>query len=578
MRTIYLLTFFLLFSHGNKLFCQGAHYFSTPTYLDYQDKMRYYINADPDSVTIHCANMRKTGVAEYIVYGDAAEAYFHALSGNTDLEKKRLALAYKNLGAISNTVRRIELEATVLNFEGSIYKHYKNYKAAARKYIHGQRLARLLGDKTLEIRFIHNLADIKATLGELPEAIRETKMGLSLLESNRSALTEENYRTYKVNTFISLGKFYNDRYEQSNWNSWLDSAQNYYQSAFRLCAQNSYNYALVQLNMGGISMTKKDYKKSIRLFEEGLSFFSANGLVVEQEKAVYNLAVAHYELKAYPKALNYFKHFDAFYRADSADLPNYANSNYFQSKIYRKMGQRELAYKHSDIYLASYEKLLLEQSDTKIDVNDQITHQHFQQEMEIIQNSYNTSKSVNFWISILSLVTGSVLALIIFKLRRDKRKIQQKTLVLSETEPTEFKVKIRQKGTTSLKIDVETEQEILLKLKKLELEHFYLRADFTLQSVARKIKTNTSYLSHVVNSNFHQTFSEYSNDLKIRYVINKMESDPKYREFSTQAVAESVGYKNAISFTKSFSKKTGLTPYQFSLKFKVGETFPNPFI
>lgn len=578
MRSIYLLTLLLLFSCSNKLFCQATYYFSTPTYLNYQDKMRYYINANPDSVIIHCANMKKTGVPEYIVYAEAAEAYFYALSGNTSLEKKQLALAHQKLKAISNPVRKMEMEATVLNFEGSIYKHYKNYKAAAKKYIQGQQLARELGDKTLEIRFIHNLADIKAELGKLLDAIRETKLGLSLLESNKTVLTEENYKTYKFNTLISLGKFYNDRYHQSNRNIWLDSAQNYYQSAFRLCAKNSYNGALVKLNMGGIYLTKKDYQKSIRFFEEGLLFFSANGLVVEQKKAVYNLAIAYYETGAYPKALNYFRQFDAFYRADSADLLDYSKSNYFQSKIYRETGQRELAYKHSDIYLDSYEKLLRQQSDAKIDVNDQITQQHYQQEMETIRNSYNASTSVSFWISILSLVSGCILGLIIFKLRRDKRKIQQKIPVLSETKPAEFKVKTRPKGATSLKIDAETEQEILQKLKKLEQEYFYLRSDFTLQNVARKIKTNTSYLSHVVNSNFHQTFSEYSNDLKIRYVIDKMESDSKYREFSTQAVAESVGYKNAVSFTKSFSKKTGLTPYQFSLKFKVGETLSNPVI
>lgn len=578
MRSIYLLTFFLLFSDSNQLFSQVTDHFSNTTYLNYQDKMRYYINANPDSVTIHCANMRKTGVAEYIVYADAAEAYFHALSGNTQQEKKQLILAHKKLNEISNPVRKIELEATVLNFEGSIYKHYKNYKAATRKYIRGQQIARLLKDKTLEIRFIHNLADIKAALGKLHDAIRETKMGLKLLESNKNALTEENYKTYKFNTLISLGKFYNDCYHQSSRNAWLDSTQNYYQLAFQLCTKNSYNYALVQLNMGGISLTRKDYQKSIQLFEKALLFFSTNGLVVEQKKAVYNLAIAHYETGAYPKALNYFGQFDAFYRMDSTDLLDYSNSNYFQSKIYRETGQRELAYKHSDIYLDSYEKLLRQQSDMEIDINNQITHQQYQQEMEAIRNSYNSSTSVSFWISILSLVTGCVLGLIIFKLRRDKRKIQQKIRVLSETKSTESKVKTQPKGTKSLKIDVETEQEILLKLKRLEQEHFYLRADFTLQNVARKIKTNTSYLSHVVNNNFHQTFSEYSNDLKIRYVIDKMESDSKYREFSTQAVAESVGYKNAVSFTKSFSKKTGLTPYQFSLKFKVGDTLSNPVI
>jgi len=43
-----------------------------------------------------------------------------------------------------------------------------------------------------------------------------------------------------------------------------------------------------------------------------------------------------------------------------------------------------------------------------------------------------------------------------------------------------------------------------------------------------------------------------------------MKNNTKYREYSTQAIAESVGFKNAVSFTKSFSKKTGYTPYQYS--------------
>jgi len=37
-----------------------------------------------------------------------------------------------------------------------------------------------------------------------------------------------------------------------------------------------------------------------------------------------------------------------------------------------------------------------------------------------------------------------------------------------------------------------------------------------------------------------------------------------YRKYSTQAIAESVGFKNAVSFTKSFSKRTGVSPTQFA--------------
>jgi len=46
--------------------------------------------------------------------------------------------------------------------------------------------------------------------------------------------------------------------------------------------------------------------------------------------------------------------------------------------------------------------------------------------------------------------------------------------------------------------------------------------------------------------------------------MQRMQTDPQYREYSTQAVAESVGYKNAVSFTKSFKRKTGMTPFQYS--------------
>ena len=92
----------------------------------------------------------------------------------------------------------------------------------------------------------------------------------------------------------------------------------------------------------------------------------------------------------------------------------------------------------------------------------------------------------------------------------------------------------------------------------------YLKEDYTQQYVAKKIKTNTTYLSYIINKNFEKSFSEYANELKINYVINEMIANPLYRKYSTQAIAESVGYKNASSFTKSFSKRTGVTPVQFA--------------
>ncbi len=113
--------------------------------------------------------------------------------------------------------------------------------------------------------------------------------------------------------------------------------------------------------------------------------------------------------------------------------------------------------------------------------------------------------------------------------------------------------------------------KILMKLEKLEAEKYYLKPDFTQQEVAKKIKTNTTYLSYIVNKNYNKTFSAHYNELRINYVINEMINNKKYREYSTLAIAESAGFKNADSFTSSFKKKTGITPFTFINEIKKRE-------
>ncbi|WP_083380501.1 helix-turn-helix domain-containing protein [Flavobacterium frigoris] len=77
------------------------------------------------------------------------------------------------------------------------------------------------------------------------------------------------------------------------------------------------------------------------------------------------------------------------------------------------------------------------------------------------------------------------------------------------------------------------------------------------------MKTNTYYLSGVVNNYYNKSFSEYLNELRINDAIGVMISNATYRKYSTQAIAESVGFKNAVSFTKSFNKRKGVTPVKF---------------
>ncbi|WAC01021.1 helix-turn-helix domain-containing protein [Lacinutrix neustonica] len=109
-------------------------------------------------------------------------------------------------------------------------------------------------------------------------------------------------------------------------------------------------------------------------------------------------------------------------------------------------------------------------------------------------------------------------------------------------------------------IDDEKVNEILVKLKNLEDQQYFLRQDCTLHNMAKRLKTNTSYLSKVVNNHLNKTFSTYINELRINYAIIELKKNKQLRAYSTKAIAQELGYKKANSFSKYFKEATGITP------------------
>lgn len=114
--------------------------------------------------------------------------------------------------------------------------------------------------------------------------------------------------------------------------------------------------------------------------------------------------------------------------------------------------------------------------------------------------------------------------------------------------------------TNSSEVSAEVTIQILEGLKKLEKQEYFLKQDCNSYNVAKKINTNTSYLSKVINSHYGKNFNTYINDLRINYAIVRLRNDVIFRSYSIQSIAEEIGYKSADSFTKYFKKDTGLNP------------------
>ena len=120
------------------------------------------------------------------------------------------------------------------------------------------------------------------------------------------------------------------------------------------------------------------------------------------------------------------------------------------------------------------------------------------------------------------------------------------------------------KNTTSeLHIDPEIVAMILQHLQAFEEEQGYLRTKITLHTFAKKLQTNTKYLSKVINTHKLKSFRNYINDLRIQYSIEKIKKCTNYRNYTVNAMAKEVGFSNRESFSKAFQKNTGTTVSEF---------------
>jgi len=116
---------------------------------------------------------------------------------------------------------------------------------------------------------------------------------------------------------------------------------------------------------------------------------------------------------------------------------------------------------------------------------------------------------------------------------------------------------------------------ILKDLKLLEQKKFYLSTDCSLSTTAKKINTNTSYLSKVINSNYGKTFNTYVNELRIDYVIIRINEDKFFMRYTIQSIANEIGFKSKESFNKAFRKQTGILPSYYIKQLKKSESTIN---
>ena len=150
-----------------------------------------------------------------------------------------------------------------------------------------------------------------------------------------------------------------------------------------------------------------------------------------------------------------------------------------------------------------------------------------------------------------------------FKRKQHQNKIRFQQLLLKIEQLEKPKTKILPEVSikeTSNPVTDENALQILKDLENFEEKELYLRQDCTLGYVAKKLKTNTTYLSSVINTYKEKPFKSYLSELRINAALIKLKNDKKLRSYTIKAIAEEFGFKRSETFSRAFKAQTDMYP------------------
>jgi len=361
--------------------------------------------------------------------------------------------------------------------------------------------------------------------------------------------------TYRLNGQIDSAKYLNDK----SFYEYVNIKEQY----------------LFTLNKGVFASYDNEHTKAIRILDsirtilnnqKGPSEFDLNYYVI---LANYYHGHSSKKLNKTPEAIASWRNIDS--------IVQHNNHISYQSKkaylglvnIFKENGDRENEIVFIDKYLR-LDSLIAENLhplDERI-IEDYDRPAIIEQKQEIL-NDFNREVEKRGELQRGALLGGLVLIVVIgyYAIRHKKYKKRLKIL-LEKTETSKETTHQVQKehpnnNVEGLKIEPSVIEEILQKLDEFERHQGFLKRDVTLTRLAEIFKTNTKYLSTVVNHCKEKNFASYLNELRINYFIEQAQTNSNYTKYTIKAISRECGFNSSEVFSKNFYTKTGIYPSFF---------------
>ncbi|NAS31908.1 helix-turn-helix domain-containing protein [Flavobacteriaceae bacterium R38] len=467
------------------------------------------------------------------------------------LSKKDIRLHYlDSLIALTKNKEDSIYPAQAYLLKGSLFHSDYNHKEALDNYLLAYDFAKKNTNLEILNNIEYNIGILKVDLGEYQEALHHFKTCIkyeNAVNYNNHSTLHTLASTYKHLKQLDSATFYNKkgldkivkRKQKGLWYYQFVSNQGiieYYKKKYNIAIdsitktipfyteiQSDPSLCLLYSYLGRSYYHIGESDKGIDYLIKATNLFIKNKNIIPETRDNYELLINHYKKKNdYKNQLRYINQLILF---DSILQQNY---KYLSKKI-----------------ITNYDnnKLLIEKNTL----------------IAKLQNQKDKILDKNSILTFLLVIIGSLTFYFFYKQKRYKKRFNR--FIENQKD-----IGLNSKKTISKKqVDVPKKivDEIIQNLKEFETKNEFTDQTITLNSLSKKLNTNSKYLSIVINSYEHKSFRTYINDLRIQYAIKRLQADTIYRKYDIKTIAHEAGFNHAETFAKTFYKYSGVYPSFF---------------
>lgn len=511
-------------------------------------------------ISAYINNAKEKNDFETLYYGYKGAAYY------TFEKEKKLQYADSALIAVSGT-ENPDLIADAYYSKGRTYYGFRDYKETLDYYLKAAGELEDSENKYLKNKIIYGISVVKLYLMYYEEALD------GFTQTTRYYKNKDN-PDHILMYLRSLFREGEARQALKEYGSAAETNLLGLQESLKHGEKIQEQY--FNLAIGIDDYHAEEYAFAIRNIQKAIPLMSENGYFEMEQKGHFYVAKSYLALTQPDKALTHFQSIDSLFTANGY-LPNelrsayewlidhYKNENEKDKQLYyiNRLLEVDKANAENNRYLA-------------YKVHKEYDTQRLTEEKERLEKRFANWKYYVLGLLIVLSITAAYFFNRSQKAERKNKELRKKyeefllrkkkMIVNPDIENTRKKV--------PKEIPVEIVEDLLNRLEAFEENKEFLNPKTEQRYLAEKFKTNSTYLSKVINTYKETNFNGYINKLRINYIVDLLLKVPKYRAYTIEALSKVAGFATSRHFSDAFLAETGLRPNYFLEQIKKEEETP----